>query len=517
MQSYSFGSQSTLRLEHECQSLDPVRTNHANCHRLITDIYEGLVRIGPDGSPQPGVAKSWHWRNSNTLVFELKNDRKWSDGTPVTADDFILAWRRILTSTKFRNPMYRALKKVSGSAACKQYSDERCATGLTAETPNTLVVHFNKVDQLFQLRTLNATLMPVPSAFVKKHGDSWWEHNDRPFNGAYKINNMPAISQQSIENTPLELVPNPHHPEIGTVNIQSAIYLPKKAYDQKLPIRVHFEDPETSDVKYHLTNIQDDVKKFLVKNNWKIIPRNDINTIMLLLNVDSLEPSLIEAIKLLTYAFELESRIIGSSASPVQRLFNHHTALTPFNNNLAENTPHENIEKAKALLKKLSISLQNQFTLRIGIVHQNPFIIRNLDILKNLFKEQGIHLDLKFYNNEKERSKAARNGAIDSYIANWYVSLPHPSGFFLILDWAPFPLLKDEQRLVLNQILEKYTDDNKFPSLYAYHKAEEHLINSGGFLPFVTQKYYVVYRSHLCGITGNTSLTSPLLWIRFCE
>lgn len=61
-------------------------------------ISEGLVRSGKDdGSVVAGVAKKWTFdKATNTWTFNLRDDVKWHDGTPITADDFIFAWRLVM-------------------------------------------------------------------------------------------------------------------------------------------------------------------------------------------------------------------------------------------------------------------------------------------------------------------------------------------------------------------------------------------------------------------------------------
>ena len=58
---------------------------------------EGLVRIAPDGKPQPAVAEKWEAsEDGKKITFHLRKDAKWSNGDPVTAQDFEYAWKRVL-------------------------------------------------------------------------------------------------------------------------------------------------------------------------------------------------------------------------------------------------------------------------------------------------------------------------------------------------------------------------------------------------------------------------------------
>src|SRR3546814_18708011 len=59
-------------------------------------MFLGLLTYGQDGKPIAGAAESWTIsEDGKTYTFKLR-DHVWSDGTPVTAEDFVYAWRRIL-------------------------------------------------------------------------------------------------------------------------------------------------------------------------------------------------------------------------------------------------------------------------------------------------------------------------------------------------------------------------------------------------------------------------------------
>lgn len=84
----------------EPKGLDPHQVSGVLESNIIRAIYEGLCveHQKEDGVATPGVAKTWTPNDDFTeWVFELREDAKWSDGEPVTAEDFLFAFRRILT------------------------------------------------------------------------------------------------------------------------------------------------------------------------------------------------------------------------------------------------------------------------------------------------------------------------------------------------------------------------------------------------------------------------------------
>jgi len=80
-------------------TLDPQRMSYLTDMRIGSSLYEGLVRFDPeDGTFAPGAASSWTTSpNGLTWTFTLRPDGLWSDGVPVTANDFAWSWMRLLT------------------------------------------------------------------------------------------------------------------------------------------------------------------------------------------------------------------------------------------------------------------------------------------------------------------------------------------------------------------------------------------------------------------------------------
>ena len=81
----------------EPKSLDPQLATGEIEHRLLTAIFEGLARLDARSlEPVPGVAESWDISaDGKTYTFHLRPNARWSDGRPLTAQDFCYAWRRL--------------------------------------------------------------------------------------------------------------------------------------------------------------------------------------------------------------------------------------------------------------------------------------------------------------------------------------------------------------------------------------------------------------------------------------
>ena len=93
----------------EPKTLDPHGVSGTWENYIVGDAFMGLLTDAADAKPIPGAAESWTISDDGlTYTFKLR-DHKWSDGTPVTAEDFVYSWRRLLdpaTAAEYASIMY---------------------------------------------------------------------------------------------------------------------------------------------------------------------------------------------------------------------------------------------------------------------------------------------------------------------------------------------------------------------------------------------------------------------------
>ena len=82
--------------EPEC--IDPAIVTDQVGMRIASALFEGLCRIDEAGKPQPGMAERWDMTpDRKTYTFHLRANAVWSDGVPVTTQDFLYSWKRVLS------------------------------------------------------------------------------------------------------------------------------------------------------------------------------------------------------------------------------------------------------------------------------------------------------------------------------------------------------------------------------------------------------------------------------------
>ncbi|HJO25459.1 MAG: peptide ABC transporter substrate-binding protein [Myxococcota bacterium] len=164
----------------EPKTLDPSLMNGEPEMRVATAIFEGLTRRDAKTlRPVPGVAESWEVSDDGlTWTFHLRPDARWSDGRPVTAGDFVYAWRRLLDPATGAEYAYflhglegaRAYNR-GGAAAAPRFGVDR---GVFAPDPRTLVVELEAPVPYFLELTSFFSTLPVPRWAVEAHGDRWF-------------------------------------------------------------------------------------------------------------------------------------------------------------------------------------------------------------------------------------------------------------------------------------------------------------------------------------------------------
>lgn len=95
----------------DISSLDSALVTDTVSFDLFNQVYEGLYTLDKNDKAQPGVAKEMPKKSNGgkTLTIKLRKDAKWSNGDPVTAQDFVFAWKRVVnpdTASEYAYIMY---------------------------------------------------------------------------------------------------------------------------------------------------------------------------------------------------------------------------------------------------------------------------------------------------------------------------------------------------------------------------------------------------------------------------
>ncbi len=160
----------TLSVGSEPPSIDPALATDTTSGAIINNVFEGLTARDAEGNPQPGMAESWEVSEDGlTYTFTLR-DANWSNGDPVTANDFEYAWKRVLdpaTGAQYASIMF----VVEGAEAYNSGEGDVDSVGVTAVDEKTLEVQLALPSPYFEELIMHYTFMPVHQATVEGNED----------------------------------------------------------------------------------------------------------------------------------------------------------------------------------------------------------------------------------------------------------------------------------------------------------------------------------------------------------
>ena len=179
----------TYRLLDQFPTLDPQLNEEVAGFHVIRDLFEGLLSQDADGRLVPGVATHYAASDGNTTYsFTLRRDARWSNGDPVTAHDFVYAWRRAVDpATASPYGWYLELTQMANAKEILAGKKPPASLGVRAADDRTLVVKLNRPLPYFPAMTTYATLFPVHRATIEAHGKQWTAPGNMVSNGAYML------------------------------------------------------------------------------------------------------------------------------------------------------------------------------------------------------------------------------------------------------------------------------------------------------------------------------------------
>jgi oligopeptide transport system substrate-binding protein len=187
----------------EPESLDPAVITGQSEMRLISALFEGLTARNAHGIVEPGVAESWSISSDGkTYRFKLR-EATWSNGTPITAQDFVYSWERALNplmASKYAEllyPIHRAEDYNKGKI------DDFNLVGVHAVDPQTLEVRLENPTPFFLDLCSMTTLFPVHFPSLKSEGRHWTKPGHLVSNGAYTLKDWRIDDRVILQKNPL--------------------------------------------------------------------------------------------------------------------------------------------------------------------------------------------------------------------------------------------------------------------------------------------------------------------------
>ena len=203
----------------EPETLDPALAESVGANNITRDLFEGLTGVNGVGATVPGVAESWKQTAPSTWVFKLRPTARWSNGDPVTAEDFVFGIRRFLdpkTASTYASSFGPFL--LNGADVVKGIKSP-ADIGVKAIDKLTLEIKTSGPVSFLPALMSNSNLGPVHKASLEKHGKNWTKPGNLVTNGAYMLKEWQVNSRVVLEK-------NPKYWDAANVQLTQVNYLP---------------------------------------------------------------------------------------------------------------------------------------------------------------------------------------------------------------------------------------------------------------------------------------------------
>src|SRR6266542_2143197 len=201
------------------ESLDPHKTSTVYEAHILRDLFEGLVMQDAKSNLIPGAAESWTISpDGKVYTFKLRADAVWSNGEPVTSDDFVYSFRRLQnpeTAAEYASMLY----VVKNGEAVNKGKAKPEELGVKAIDPKTLEITLDEPTPYFLEMLTHQATYPVNHASIDKLGADWIKPGKLVSNGAFTL-------AEFVPNDHIKIVKNPKFHDAASVKLDVVNYFP---------------------------------------------------------------------------------------------------------------------------------------------------------------------------------------------------------------------------------------------------------------------------------------------------
>lgn len=261
-------------------SLDPHRISTVYENNIVLDLFEGLVTVDAAGVPVPGVAESWT-TSSDGLVwtFKLRENLMWSDGHPLTAEDVVYSFRRLMdpgTASQYPHLFY----VVANGEAVNTGQQPLTDLGVTALDAASVAIKLTAPAPYLPELLSNGFAAIVPRHVIEDYGGDWTQPGSMVSNGAFTLVDwQPQVV--------VRMARNENYRSVGTVSLDRVDYFPTEDQSAalarfragELNTNLEFPTARTDWLKQNLadeTRIADHLITFYLSFNTRSGPLSDV-------------------------------------------------------------------------------------------------------------------------------------------------------------------------------------------------------------------------------------------------
>ncbi|WP_058910241.1 peptide ABC transporter substrate-binding protein [Entomohabitans teleogrylli] len=411
-------------LKDEPASLDPAKAVGLPEIQVIRDLFEGLVNQNEKGELVPGVATKWQSNDNRNWTFTLRDNARWSDGSSVTAHDFVYSWRRLVdpqVSSSFS--WFAALAGINNAQDIIDGKLPVDKLGVTAVNDTTLRVQLDRPVPWFPSLAANFALYPVPETAIAESGAEWTKPGHLVGNGAF-------VLRERVVNEKLVLEPNKHYWDSAKTVLSRVTFLP-----------INQESAATKRYLAGDLDITESFPKNLYQKLLKDIPDQvytppQLGTYYYAFNTQK-GPTADQRVRLaLSLTIDrvlMAEKVLGTGEKPAWRFTPDVTAgFTPEPSLFEDMTQQERNAQAKTLLAAAGYGPQKP--LKLTLLYNTSENHQKIAIAVASMWRQNLGAEVKLQNQEWKTYIDSRNsGNFDVIRASWVGDYNEPSTFLSLL------------------------------------------------------------------------------------
>ncbi len=467
----------------EPKSMDPHKVSDLSSNKVVRQMFEGLTTFDKNGGIVAGMATHWQTTDNKTWTFYLRN-AKWSNGEPVTADDFVYSFRRAVNpATASPYSSYFADANIINAQAIIDGELPIDKLGVKALDSQTLQINLDKPTPYLADMMVNSVASPIYPPVVEEYGDKWTEPSNIVVNGAYTLDTWKSYDY-------IKLKRNPAYYANQDTKINTAIFLPiesggEKLYDEN---RIDFFESANflnSHAPISEKKITPMLCTYYYEFNMQKPPFNDVRVRKALAYATNREVITDKILLGHVPAYQFTPPTINTNTEQPLQVLPTWQALTM----------QERIAKAKDLLKQAGYNQDNP--LQFELIYNTPEEHKKIaQALKSMWQNNLKDVKVKLVNKEwKNYLDIRKNGDYQVARSGWCGDYNEPSTFLNLLksnnslNYSGYhskaydnimektlaPNTSDQQRLELYRQAEMQLDQD-MPMINLYHYSNFMLI-----------------------------------------
>ncbi|WTM94274.1 ABC transporter substrate-binding protein [Pantoea sp. S18] len=480
----------------EVATLDPQKAEGVPESNVMRNLLEGLVETDNNGQLVPGVAKQWKSEEGRIWTFTLRDDARWSNGQPVTAQDFVYSWQR-LADPKTASPYasYLQAAHVANVDAILSGKAAPAELGVKALDDRHLQVTLSEPVPYFVAMLAHSAMKPVYRPAIEQWGEQWTQPQHYVGNGAFTLSDW-------VVNEKIVVKRNPQYWDNAHTTIEEGVFLPLSSENSDINrYRSGGTDMTNSAVPPELfKKLQQDLGAevkispllctFYYEINNKKAPFDDARVRA--------------ALKLTLDRDIIAQKIMGQGQIPAYGLtppFTHGITLSP--PTWAQQTQSERNASAKQLLAEAGFNQQNplRFTLLYNTSEQN----KRQAIAAASMWQKNLGAVVTLQNQEWKTLLETRHQAqYDVVRATWCADYNEPSTFLNMLLSGSSINTAFYQSPAFDQLMKQtLTTSDEAKRAALYQQAEAQLDKDSPIVPVYYRVSVRLVKPWVGGFTGK--------------